>query len=94
MSVSPSCPVAGFSFARPKSRILTRPSRDTKTFSGFMSRCTMPLSCAVARPLAICTANSSILRTGIAPAPSRLRSVSPSSNSVTMYGAPSSLPMS
>ena len=39
------------SLARPKSRILTRPSRVTKTFSGFRSRWTMPLSCAAARPL-------------------------------------------
>ena len=38
------------SFARPKSRILTRPSFVTKTFSGFRSRWTMPFSCAAARP--------------------------------------------
>ena len=44
------------SFARPKSRILTRPSFVTKTFSGFRSRWTMPFSCAAARPLAICIA--------------------------------------
>ena len=29
--------------ARPKSRIFTRPSAQTKTFSGFRSRCAMPL---------------------------------------------------
>ena len=38
------------SFARPKSRIFTRPSLVMKTFSGFRSRCTMPFSCAAARP--------------------------------------------
>src|SRR6266542_5503185 len=38
-------------FARPKSRILTRPSRVTKTFSGLRSRCTIPFSWAAARPL-------------------------------------------
>ena len=36
------------SFANPKSRILTRPSSVTKTFLGFRSRCTIPLSCAAA----------------------------------------------
>src|SRR5438045_2885443 len=35
------------SFARPKSRILTSPSFVTKRFSGFRSRWTIPLSCAV-----------------------------------------------
>ena len=44
------------SFARPKSRIFTRPSLVTNRFSGFRSRWTMPLSCAAARPLATCTA--------------------------------------
>ena len=47
---------ARVSFARPKSRIFTRPSCVTKMFSGFRSRWTMPLSCAAARPSAICTA--------------------------------------
>ena len=41
------------SFARPKSRILTSPSFVTITFSGFRSRCTIPASCAFARPSAI-----------------------------------------
>ena len=44
------------SFARPKSRIFTRPSVVTNRFSGFRSRCTMPLSCAAARPCATCIA--------------------------------------
>ena len=43
-------------FARPKSRILTRPSRVTKTFWGFRSRWTMPRSCAAASPWTICSA--------------------------------------
>ena len=38
----PSGVLAQSSFARPKSRILTRPSAVTNTFSGFRSRCTMP----------------------------------------------------
>ena len=36
--------------ATPKSRILTCPSFVTKTFSGLMSRWTIPFSCAAARP--------------------------------------------
>ena len=53
------CPVAAsfwVSFARPKSRILTRPSVVRKRFSGFKSRWTIPFSWAVASPLAICVA--------------------------------------
>ncbi len=41
------------SFARPKSRIFTRPSLVTKMFSGFRSRWTIPFPCAAARPLTI-----------------------------------------
>ena len=41
------------------------------------------LSCAAARPRAICTADSMALRSGIGPCCSRSRSVSPSSSSVT-----------
>ena len=36
------CGRVSVSFARPKSRIFTQPSRDTMTFSGFRSRWTMP----------------------------------------------------
>ena len=49
-------PSSAFSFARPKSRILTRPSFVRKRFSGFRSRWTIPFSCAAASPCAICTA--------------------------------------
>ena len=55
-SVCCSPSVLAISFARPKSRILTRPSFVTNRFSGFRSRWTIPFSCAAARPLAICTA--------------------------------------
>ena len=47
----PLCPSGCVSFARPKSRIFTRPSFVTNRFSGFRSRCTIPFSCAAARPL-------------------------------------------
>lgn len=47
------------SFTSPKSRIFTRPSRQTKMFSGFRSRWTTPLSCAPARPRAIGMAQDS-----------------------------------
>ncbi len=40
--------LAGESLARPKSRILTRPSLVTKRFSGFRSRWTIPFSWAAA----------------------------------------------
>ena len=77
--------------ARPKSRIFRRPSGVTMMFSGLRSRCTTPRSCAAPRPLAICIAKSIALRMGIACVPaaevSRCRSVSPSTSSMTMYGA-------
>ena len=82
------------SFARPKSRIFTRPSLVKNRFSGFRSRWMMPFSCAAARPLAAWIAYSVALRTGIAPPDSRPRRVSPSRSSVTMYGAPSCAPKS
>ncbi len=50
------------SLASPKSRILTRPSFVTKTFSGLMSRWTIPLSCAAASPVATAIAYSTALR--------------------------------
>ena len=43
-------------FASPKSRIFARPSFVRTTFSGLRSRWTIPLSCAAARPRAICDA--------------------------------------
>lgn len=46
------CSGLGLSFARPKSRIFGRPSRVTKTFSGFRSRWTIPFSWAAERPSA------------------------------------------
>ncbi len=52
-SVRPSPSSAVFSFARPKSRIFTRPSFVTNRFSGFRSRCTIPFSCAAESPFAI-----------------------------------------
>ncbi len=54
------------SFASPKSRMLitTRPctSRLTKTFSGFRSRCTMPLRCAALTPSKIWSNHSATIR--------------------------------
>ena len=50
------------SWARPKSRIFTRPSRVTKMFSGLRSRWTMPFSWAAARPWAVWIAYSTALR--------------------------------
>ena len=54
--------------AGPKSRIFTKPSRVTMTFSGFRSRCTMFAACALDRPSAICAAicNVFLILSGIA----------------------------
>ena len=54
----------------------------------------MPLAWAAAKPRAICTAVSTAFRTGKAPAFSRSRSDSPTSNSVTTKVWPPSEPVS
>ena len=59
-------------FARPKSRTFTRPSRVTKTFSGFTSRWTIPFACAAPSPRATCAAVSSASRGAKPPAPEAL----------------------
>ncbi len=71
--------------AMPKSSTFTSPPGPMKTFSGFMSRWTMPFSCAATRTS---STRSAIVRTS--PAGSRflariqrIRSVSPSSSSST-----------
>ena len=46
---------AARTFAKPKSRIFTRPALVTNRFSGLRSRWMMPFSCAAARPRATCT---------------------------------------
>ncbi len=82
------------SLASPKSRILTKPSFETMTFSGFRSRCTMPAPCALASPSAICAAIPRILRTGIGPETTSSRSVLPSTSSIAMYAISPSRPIS
>ena len=62
------------SFAKPKSRILMRPSLVTKIFSGFRSRWTIPFSCAAANPCAIWTPYRSSCAAGSAPRSSNARS--------------------
>ena len=57
-SVSTPAPCFSVSLARPKSRTLTMPSRRTMTFSGLMSRCVIPASCAAESAAAICAATS------------------------------------
>ena len=61
-SSAPTWDRAPTSFARPKSRILAKPSLETIRFSGLRSRCTIPASCALARPSAICAAICSARR--------------------------------
>ena len=82
--------------ARPKSRILTRPSGVTLTLAGFKSRWTMPFSCAASRPRAISRARATTSSIGKPPVPPRARtlrpirsaSVSPSTSSMTSAGVP------
>ena len=50
---------ASSDFARPKSMIFACPSSVSMTLAGLRSRCTMPCSCARARPSAISVASSS-----------------------------------
>ena len=69
--------------ARPKSRIFTESSRETLTFAGFRSRCTMPRSCAYSRPSAICFAIRTASSTGNGPDSMRSASVGPSTSSIT-----------
>src|SRR5215472_2818931 len=54
-------------FARPKSRTLTVPSPLILTLSGLRSRWIMNLSCAAARPSAICSAMRRASSSGMAP---------------------------
>jgi hypothetical protein len=82
-ALRPSSAPAGIRFARPKSRIFTRPSAVTKTFSGLRSRWTIPFRWAAARPWAIWTAKERACPRVGSRRPSTSRSVSPSSSSVT-----------
>ena len=58
--------------ASPKSSIFTKPSGRTMTFSGLMSRCTMPRACVAASAWPICEPHSTMLfhrlRTSTVPA--------------------------
>ena len=80
---------AELSRATPKSSSFTASRRGDagrwhrKTLPGFRSRCTMPRSCAAARPRVHWAVSSSALCTLSGPRSRRARSVSPSSSSVT-----------
>jgi len=50
VTVRPRSLGCGMNWARPKSRIFSRPSRVRRRFPGFRSRCTIPCWCAAARP--------------------------------------------
>ncbi len=79
------CDVVSVSFASPKSRILTKPSREIIRFSGFKSRWTIPASCALARPSEIWTEKSSSFLVGIgSPEARSSRRVLPSTSSMAM----------
>lgn len=81
-------------FARPKSRSFTVPSRVIMMLSGLRSRCVIPATWAAASPPVICTAMSITRFTGTGPRSMTARSVSPSMNSDTRYGRPSTSPAS
>jgi hypothetical protein len=74
---------AALNFARPKSRILGEPDAVKATFSGLTSRCTTPFSWAAASPSAIWAAISTASAIGSGALASRVRSVSPTTSSVT-----------
>ena len=91
LSVAPCCDDE----AMPKSMMSAWPSAVTITFSGFMSRCTTPTSCAAAMPSAICRASASVSVTGIGPCrPMRAASVSPATYDIVMYFSPLTSPRS
>ena len=80
-----SCAGVSVSLARPKSRILTKPSFETMTFSGFRSRWTMPAAWALASPSAIWTESSRRRLVGSgSPEATSSRSVLPSTSSMAM----------
>ena len=85
------------SLARPKSRIFTKPSPVTITFSGLRSRCTMPAACALARPSAIWAPISRSAAHAAAGRPSchaARAACGPRTSSITMYGRPEVSPIS
>ena len=58
---------AAVTFAKPKSKTFTVPSRLILMLPGFRSRCVMPLSCAASRPSRICPAIRSASSSGYGP---------------------------
>ena len=81
--------------AMPKSPILAASDGVRNTFDGFTSRCTMPRSCAAARPLAMSVATATARAGSTRPDPTSSRSsVVPSTNSITRYGRSASSPAS
>ena len=73
--------------ARPKSRIVTRPSALTNRLAGLMSRCTIPRSCAAASPSGDVArvARAPFARATEAALASTSASVSPSRSCITAY---------
>ena len=81
--------------ARPKSATLTSPEAEIRTFSGLMSRCTMPWACAAESACSTCSSSASE-RAGDIGACSRIssRKVVPRTCSMTMKSRPWSSPWS
>ena len=79
--------------ASPKSATLMTLPAPSRTFSGLTSRCTMPASCAAARPASTPLMMSSASRGSSLPrARISSRSVWPGTYSMTRYGRPAWLP--
>lgn len=73
----------------PRSKIFSSPLAETITLVGFRSRCTTPSACRAASPRASCLAHSRAVSGGMGtPLSRRVRSVWPSTSSVTKNGRP------
>ena len=89
------CPVPTTARASPKSATFTTPSVPMSTFSGLMSRCTMPARWAAVSPDSTGSSTAKASATVSRPrAVSRSRSVRPRTSSMTRNTRPWSLPWS
>jgi hypothetical protein len=94
VSASAAALLAGFTLARPKSKILACPLSVRKIFAGLMSRWTMPFECAAFSPSATCIATSSIVSNSNGRPEIMCFRVLPSRYSMAMNALPFSSPMS
>ena len=74
---------------RPKSVIFSAPSRAIMTFIGVRSRCTIPWACIARKPSAVDRSTPRPVWSGTGPRSIIVRSVVPSTYSITRYNCPS-----